>query len=149
MQSEDGKAVGTLEELPSGNEVARRIGLLLRRFPRGDGEPWRPSEIEVATDYGVSSSYFSALKTGKFKRPGIKQLSLIADAMGFPFKLWLTDPEDWDGVPDSRPPEPLTEILELAPRERAVLRAVRQLDAAGQEAVLVLARQLAVRQVEA
>lgn len=82
--------------LPNGEEVAKRFVLLLEKFPRGDGEPWRPVEIEEATGHQVSGSYVVALKKGKFKRPGLKQLSLIADVVGFPFELWRTEPEFWD-----------------------------------------------------
>lgn len=82
--------------LPSGKEVEGRVDLLLRTFPRADGEPWRPVEIEEATGHQVTSSYVSALKAGKFKRPGLKQLSLIADVVGFPFELWRVEPEMWD-----------------------------------------------------
>lgn len=84
------------EELPPGSEVAKRFVLLLEKFPRGDGEPWRPVEIEEATGHQVSGSYVVALKKGKFKRPGLKQLSLIADVVGFPFEPWRTEPEFWD-----------------------------------------------------
>ena len=80
----------------AGQEVAKRFGLLLEKFPRGDGELWRPVEIEEATGHEVSGSYVVALKKGKFKRPGLKQLSLISDVVGFPFELWRTEPEFWD-----------------------------------------------------
>ena len=87
---------GITDGLPSGKEVGGRVDLLLHRFVRADGEPWRPVEIEEATGGQVTSSYVSALTRGKFRRPGIKQLSLIADVMGFPFELWRMEPELWD-----------------------------------------------------
>ena len=83
-------------KLPDGQEIARRFELLLKKFPRGDGEPWRAVEIEEATGGEVTSAYLSALRKGKFKRPGLTQLSNIADIMGFPFELWRIEPEFWD-----------------------------------------------------
>ena len=82
--------------LPEGSEVARRFNLLLEKFPRADGEPWTGVEVEEATSHMVTGSYFSALKVGKLKRPGIRYLGLIADVMGFPFELWRIEPELWD-----------------------------------------------------
>ena len=86
----------TVVNKPDPREYARKLEMLLERFPRTDGEKWRGHEIEDATDYMVTSSYFSALKEGKFKRPGIRQLSLIANVVGFPFDLWRMEPELWD-----------------------------------------------------
>lgn len=83
---------------PKGDSVAQKLELLLERFPRADGEPWRGVEIEEATGGEVSSAYFSGLRKGKWKQPGMKQLSLISDVMGFPFELWRTDPENWEEV---------------------------------------------------
>lgn len=83
---------------PKGDSIAHKLDLLLKKFPRADGEPWRGVEIEEATGGEVSSAYFSGLRKGKWKQPGMKQLSLIADVMGFPFELWRTDPEHWDDL---------------------------------------------------
>jgi transcriptional regulator with XRE-family HTH domain len=135
-----GRAGGIASE---GNEAAAKFAELLLRFPREDGEPWRPVEIEAATGGRVTSSYVSALKKGKFKKPGIRQLELIAQAMGFPFELWLTEPELWDEIPGGRPLEPVEEIAELGEREKAVVQVMRSLDDRRQDAVLAVARQLA------
>lgn len=45
-----------------------------------------------------NASYFSSLLGDGIKRPGLDKLKAIAEAMGFPARLWLEDPERW-GVP--------------------------------------------------
>lgn len=77
-------------------EIADKFQLMIERFPRADGEPWSGAEMQRATDGQVTSSYFSGLRKGKWKQPGIRHLSLIADVMGFPFELWRLDPEYWE-----------------------------------------------------
>lgn len=103
-----GEAVGIVERANggelTGKEVAERFDLLLQTFLRADGEPWKNAEIEEATGGRVTSSYVSALRGGKFKRPGIKQLEDIAAVVGFPFELWRTEPEFWDEVLEKHPP---------------------------------------------
>ena len=91
-------------QLPGGSEAGRKFNLLLESFLRADGEPWTGSEIEEATGHEVTGSYVSALKAGKFKRPGIKYLGLIADVVGFPFELWRLEPEFWDEYLEAHPP---------------------------------------------
>lgn len=91
--SDEGRGSGWI---PPGEESARKFQLLLERFPRADGEPWRAVEIEAATNKRVSSSYISALRRGHLNRPGIEKLSLIADVLGVPFELWRLEPELWD-----------------------------------------------------
>ncbi len=129
---------------PSGPEVARRFNLLLAKFLRADGEPWTGAEIEGATDHRVTSSYVSALKHGKFKRPGILQLELIAEVMGFPFELWRVEPELWDEIPGGCPPQPLDETLALDAHERAVVAVMRSMDNQRKDAVLAMVRQMEV-----
>ena len=130
-------------DLPGRTEMARRFGLLLERFPRADGDPWRGREMEEATDGEITTSYFSALRAGKFCRPGAHHLDLIADAMGFPPVLFRLDPVLWDEVAGGRPPAPLAEVLELGECERKMVAVMRSLDARRQEAVLAIARQVA------
>lgn len=55
-------------------------------------------EIERETGGEVSSSWLSAFRRGKTKKPGMRMLDLIAQAMGFPFELWLTEPEEWPRI---------------------------------------------------
>lgn len=137
-------------ELPTGlnapdearRKMARIFGLLLERFVRGDGEPWRAVEIEAATGGEVTSSYVSALRKGKFKRPGIRQLELISEVMGFPFELWRVEPELWDSILGGHPPDPPEEYLELDEQERTVLGYLRRLGPAHKAAVVGVAHQL-------
>lgn len=85
-----------------GEKVARKLELLLEHFPHPSGRPWRGSEIEAETNGLVSQGYFSSLRNGKFKRPGLEQLAAIADVMGFPFDLWRAEPEQWPGVMEEK-----------------------------------------------
>jgi len=77
-------------------EIARKLDLLLERFPKADGRRWRGVDVERATGGAVSSSYFSGLRRAKFDDPGLKRLSLVADVIGFPFELWRLDPAEWE-----------------------------------------------------
>lgn len=138
---------GTLavaDELPPGEEIARRFELLLDRFRRADGEPWRAVEIEAATGRRVTSSYASALRKGKFQSPGIPRLRCIAETMGFPFELWYVDPEEWDRIPGGRPPQPLDEIRALDEQERVVVRIMRAMDGRRKDAAVAVVRQMEV-----
>lgn len=87
-----------------GAQIARRLELLLERFPHPEGRPWKGSEIEQESGGIVSQPYFSALRRGRFRRPGMEQLQAIADVMGFPLELWQADPEDWPRILEQRWP---------------------------------------------
>lgn len=142
---ENGQGTPTVvDELPLGDEIARRFELLLDRFRRADGEPWRAVEIEAATGRRVTSSYTSALRKGKFQSPGIPHLRCIAETMGFPFDLWYVEPEEWDWVPGGRPPQPLDETLALDQRERAVVQLMRGMDDCRKDAVVAVICQMEV-----
>lgn len=81
-----------------------KFELLLEMFPHPErrhlDDPekrkWRMSEIEDATREEVSSSWLSALRKKKTGKPGMRMLDLIAQTLGFPFELWLTEPEQWE-----------------------------------------------------
>lgn len=103
---------------------ADKFEQLLDLFPhpdRSDHEKpekrrWKMSELNDVTEGELSPGYLSALRKGKNKRPGMHYLDLIANAMGFPFELWLAEPEQWPKIledSDTRiiPPtaEPTTE----------------------------------------
>lgn len=85
-----------------GQGFARKLELLLAQFPHPEGRPWRGTEIEVETKGLVSQQYFSMLRTGKLRRPGLEQLAAVADVMGFPFELWRAEPEQWSRILDER-----------------------------------------------
>lgn len=90
--------------VPGGLEVARRHRLLVERFPRADGDPWRGTEVDAASGGLCTGSYFSALGKGKLRQPGFPQLSAIADVLGFPVELWGLPPELWDEYLAQHPP---------------------------------------------
>lgn len=68
---------------------------LLQMYPHPEGRPWKGVEIEQATHGFVNSSYISSLKAGHNNRPGLDKLRAISEVMGFPFELWLTEPDEW------------------------------------------------------
>lgn len=84
----------------SGAKYARKLELLLERFPHPDGRPWRGSEIEDESAGLISQQYFSALRRGRFRKPGYEQLKAIANVMGFPLELWDAEPEQWPRILD-------------------------------------------------
>lgn len=77
---------------------SQKLRLLLEMFPRSDGRAWRGADIERETDGVVSQSYFSQLRNGKYDNPGLYQLAALADAIRFPFDLWLLEPYQWDDL---------------------------------------------------
>lgn len=85
---------------------AEKFERLLELFPHphraGDPAPdrrkWRMAEITEATGGELSAGYLSALRRGRNKRPGMDYLDRIASVMGFPFELWLAEPEQWSRV---------------------------------------------------
>lgn len=76
------------------NEFAEKWRLLHDRYRRPDGEPWKGTELERATDKMVSSSYLTAMKNGGIRNPGMGYLEAIAEAMGFPFEYWRMEVEE-------------------------------------------------------
>lgn len=97
-----------MEVAESGEKMdyTQKFEKLLELFPHPErryadtpaSRSWRMIEIERATDGEVNSSYLSALRRGKTKKPGMRMLDLIAQTMGFPFELWLTDPQQWERI---------------------------------------------------
>ena len=83
---------------------SQKFERLLALFPhpqrREDPDPkrrqWRMVELERATEGELTSGYLSALRNDHIKNPGMRFLDLIAQTMGFPFELWLTEPTQWD-----------------------------------------------------
>lgn len=79
---------------------------LLELFPHPDRRDyedpekrkWRMYELVAGSNGELSAGYLSALRRGKNKRPGMYYLDLIANLIGFPFELWLTEPEQWPGI---------------------------------------------------
>lgn len=88
----------------SQTNYAEKFERLLELFPHPDRQydadpqrrKWKMIEIARATEGRLSSSYLSSLRTGRNKNPGMEYLDLIAHTMGFPFELWLTEPQQWD-----------------------------------------------------
>lgn len=79
-----------------GQAYADRFKALLRIFPKEDGTPWRGTDLERASDGALSSSYITALRQGKIRRPGFEALSLIARIIQFDTELWTLDAEEFD-----------------------------------------------------
>lgn len=87
-------------------DQAEKFERLLERFPHPERvdaptpqqRAWRMSEIERATGGEVSSSWLSAFRRRKTKKPGMRMLDLIAQVMGFPFELWLTESGQWERI---------------------------------------------------
>lgn len=79
-----------------GQAYADRFKALLRMFPKEDGTPWRGTDLERAADGALSSSYITALRQGKIRRPGFEALSLIARIMQFDTELWTLDTEEFE-----------------------------------------------------
>lgn len=90
----------------TGTDYTERFERLLELFPHPERRAaptpqqraWRMVEIERDTGGEVSSSWLSAFRRRKTKKPGMRMLDLIAQAMGFPFELWLTEPEQWERI---------------------------------------------------
>lgn len=75
-----------------------RFSRLLREYRKPDGSEWTPTEIRDATNGFVNLSYISNLQAGRIRKPGLDKLKAMADAIGFPWQLWLEDPEEWAGI---------------------------------------------------
>lgn len=88
------------------SDQAEKFERLLELFPHPQRmnaptpqqRAWKMSEIERATGGEVSSSWLSAFRRRKTKKPGMRMLDLIAQAMDFPFELWLSEPEEWGRI---------------------------------------------------
>lgn len=75
-----------------------RFRRLLKEYRKPDGSEWTPAEIRDATSGFVNLSYISNLQAGRIRKPGLDKLKAMADAIGFPWQLWLEDPEEWAGI---------------------------------------------------
>lgn len=75
-----------------------RFARLSKQYRRSDGSEWTPTEIQDATSGFVNLSYLSNLQAGRIRKPGLDKLRAIASAMGFPWQLWLEEPDDWERI---------------------------------------------------
>lgn len=110
----------------TGQRYAQKFERLLATHPNPNtGKPWRGVEIERATDGFVNSQYVSALRKGLNNRPGLDKLRAIAEVMGFPFDLWLKEPEEWrrtiaeqDSIASTSVADKLNYLFEAIPDEQ-------------------------------
>ena len=79
-----------------------RFKRLLKRYRKPDGSEWTPAEIRDATNGFVNLSYISNLQAGRIRKPGMDKLKAMAEAMGFPWQLWLEDPDDWEELAEKQ-----------------------------------------------
>src|SRR5215216_6241473 len=79
-----------------------RFKRLLKRYRKPDGSEWTPAEIRDATNGFVNLSYISNLQAGRIRKPGMDKLKAMAEAMGFPWQLWLEDPDDWEKLAETQ-----------------------------------------------
>ncbi len=79
-----------------------RFKRLLKRYRKPDGSEWTPAEIRDATNGFVNLSYISNLQAGRIRKPGMDKLKAMAEAMGFPWQLWLEDPDDWEKLAEKQ-----------------------------------------------
>jgi transcriptional regulator with XRE-family HTH domain len=79
-----------------------RFKRLLKRYRKSDGSEWTPAEIRDATNGFVNLSYISNLQAGRIRKPGMDKLKAMAEAMGFPWQLWLEDPDDWEKLAEKQ-----------------------------------------------
>ena len=79
-----------------------RFKRLVKRYRKPDGSEWTPAEIRDATGGFVNLSYISNLQAGRIRKPGLDKLRAIAEAMDFPWQLWLEEPEAWDAITEKQ-----------------------------------------------
>ena len=83
--------------------VAQRFERFLDTYRRPDGQRWSGQAIDEATDGIVTRSYITNLRKGRIENPGYEKLRAIAEAMGFPPKMWV---EEDLGSEGGSPPQP-------------------------------------------
>lgn len=79
---------------------------------------WTMKEVAAGTAKKLSPEYLNSFREGKVdqQRPEMEHLDLIAQAIGFPFELWLAEPEQWPTVladPEAKIRPPVTTYSEL------------------------------------
>ena len=79
-----------------------RFKRLLKRYRKPDGSEWTPAEIRDVTNGFVNLSYISNLQAGRIRKPGLDKLKAMAEAIGFPWQLWLEDPDDWEQLAEKQ-----------------------------------------------
>jgi transcriptional regulator with XRE-family HTH domain len=76
-------------------DLGKRFLWLQERYRKPDGSKWTNVEIERATGGFVRGNYVTNLVRGRIHQPGTDRLQAIAQVMGFPAELWLSeDPEE-------------------------------------------------------
>ena len=71
--------------------IAERFEVLLGAYPRPDGRAWSGQQIDEATGGVVTRSYVTNLRKGRIENPGYRKLQAIAQAIGFPPRLWFDE----------------------------------------------------------
>lgn len=82
---------------------------------------WTMKEVAAGTANKLSPEYLNSFREGKIdqRRPEMEHLDQIAQSIGFPFELWLAEPEQWPRVladPEALIRPPLTTYSELLQR---------------------------------
>jgi len=76
-------------------DLGKRFLWLQERYRKPDGSKWTNADIERATGGFVRGNYVTNLVRGRIHQPGTDRLQVIAQVMGFPAELWLSeDPEE-------------------------------------------------------
>jgi len=116
--------------------VSERFRRLLSLYRKPDGREWGGQDLENATGGIVTRSYVSNLKQGRIENPGLARLEAIADAMGFPPRLWF-------GTRDEEPADPALVAALEDETTRGIVEATVGLGRRNRRLLLGIAREIA------
>lgn len=123
----------TSEEV--GNDFARRLDYLFKRFTQSDGSEYSYEEVQNGTDKAVTAAYIWRLRTGKATNPGYWVIKALSDFFGVNPNYFFQDEELAKTMVEKRTNTNLAARFQESSVKDIALRA-SELDEAGRQTLL-------------
>lgn len=119
----------------AGNDFARRLDFLFKRFTHPDGSEYSYEEVQNGTSKAVTAAYIWRLRTGKATNPGYWVIKALSDFFGVDPNYFFQDEEQAREIGAEQSNTNLADQFQESSVKDIALRA-SELDEAGRRAIL-------------
>lgn len=119
----------------AGNDFARRLDFLFKRFTHPDGSEYSYEEVQNGTGKAVTAAYIWRLRTGKATNPGYWVIKALSDFFGVDPNYFFQDEAQAREMAAKQANTNLADRLQESSVMDIALRA-SELDEAGRRAIL-------------
>lgn len=119
----------------AGNDFARRLDFLFKRFTHPDGSEYSYEEVQNGTGKAVTAAYIWRLRTGKATNPGYWVIKALSDFFGVDPNYFFQDEEQAREMAAKQANTNLADRFQDSSVKDIALRA-SELDEAGRRAIL-------------